>query len=494
MTEDRIPPKELEKKRILSTLDHSHELYGDMSNVKLYSSDKEGKNWLFSDVEGYLCLILDYEAKTIYIRIYDIFTYQILFQYELYNNFAKLFEELASDFLCFEIDSGFLGIQFDSEDEAQSFYAVIKRLSGLKADLLSKSKPKEDIKQNITKVASYVKELKSKFNTGKYDENYAGDGMEILKFDNFQIMNNISYDKEKRQFKFGNISEGLKEMFRSFGIKKKDLERDASYAFTILSIIIVGLGNENNKVKNIAIENIEHFFPPPEERERIRKKEAATEAMMIGIKQNRKPKQQKTKANEKTVPNKQSKTPQQTNNKVIQNNTPKPPENPKITPMNNKPLPSQTPKPVQKIKPVNVPAPKINKPISQPEEKRVVEEVPVPQSVPEEVPDMTDYVPPPPPSLDIPEVPLPPPNVPNAVPLSECSEEKNEEEDTGVSFMEKELAKVKLKKVVKTEKDKVMTNDKKNFLVDAISQAIKIRSQYIHMHDDDEEDQEDDWD
>ena len=66
-------------------------MYGDIFNVKLYSCDRDGKNWLYSDVEGFFCVIIDYQVKTFYITIYDFSTFEKLFQFELYNsqNFLK---------------------------------------------------------------------------------------------------------------------------------------------------------------------------------------------------------------------------------------------------------------------------------------------------------------------------------------------------------------------------------------------------------------------
>ena len=76
------------------------------------------------------------------------------------------------------------------------------------------------------------------------------------------ILNNFSYDKELKKFKFGKISDSLKETFVRFGFKKKDLENDMDFAFTLFKRDIVGLGTEN-KLKNSAVDNIEHTFPPP---------------------------------------------------------------------------------------------------------------------------------------------------------------------------------------------------------------------------------------
>ena len=119
-------------------------MYGDIFNVKLYSCDRDAKNWLYSDVEGFFCVIIDYQVKTFYITIFDSSTFQKLFQFELYNNFTKFFEELAPDFRSFEIDSGFMGVRFGTEEDAVNFESMIKRLSGLKNDLFTKSNKKKE--------------------------------------------------------------------------------------------------------------------------------------------------------------------------------------------------------------------------------------------------------------------------------------------------------------------------------------------------------------
>ncbi len=112
-------------------------------------------------------------------------------------------------------------------------------------------------------------------------------------------MLNIEYDKESKKFKFGKISEELKEMFLSFGIKKKELERDADFAFLLFKKVIVGLGNQND-LKNSALDSIEHNFPPPEEREKLRRQEEAAEAKMNSIK-NKRTQQKRKETNKKPV-------------------------------------------------------------------------------------------------------------------------------------------------------------------------------------------------
>jgi hypothetical protein len=128
---------------------------------------------------------------------------------------------------------------------------------------------------------NYAKKLKENLGEkdSKYDENYAEDGTQICKHKNFKVLNNISYDKKLKKFKFGKISDELKEMFVSFGIKKKDLESDMDFAFTLFKRVIVVLGSEN-KLKNTSLDSIVHTFLPPDEREKLRRQEELAEAKL----------------------------------------------------------------------------------------------------------------------------------------------------------------------------------------------------------------------
>ena len=240
----------LEKKKIRAILPNNQELQGDIYYVKLYSSDREGVDWLYSGLEGNLALVVDFQAKTKYIIMFDPSNYQKVFQYELYNGFENYFDDLAPDFRSFEIDSGFIGLQFESAHEAESFQRLLDRILSMK-NIYTKVKAKENSKMQNEKFQNYCRKLKENFCEGdsKYDENYAEDGTQILKHRNFKVLNNISYDKNKKKFKFGKISDELKEMFLSYGIKKKDLERDVDFAFSLFKKVIVGLVKTSSRIQ-----------------------------------------------------------------------------------------------------------------------------------------------------------------------------------------------------------------------------------------------------
>ena len=396
----------IEKEKILAILPDNQELQGDIFNVKLYSSDKEGEDWLFSGLEGNLCLIVDYQIKTKYLIMYHPINYEKVFQYELYISFDKYFEELAPDFRSFEIESGFIGLQFDNQDFAKKFEQTLMKIQKMK-NIFNKALTKDNAKKQNELYQTYCKKLKEKFSDDEsiYDENYAEDGTQILKHRNFKVLNNISYDKDQQKFKFGKISDELKQMFLSFGIKKKELERDVDFAFTLFKKVIVGLGSEN-KLKNSTLDDsIEHFFPPPEEREIQRRNNELEEAKKIN----------------------------RTQKKIKLADS------------------SQKIKSVAAIKRCSVP-----------------------------------LAPPPPPP------PPPPPSIPSA-PHGAVPRASAPEIDVAT-----QLQNMKLKKVVKEEKQEKKDNNigsDTNFLQNALFTAIRNRRKNLHMHDEDnEEEEEDDWD
>ena len=420
----------MEKIKILAILPPNQELHGDLFQAKLYSSDREGRDWLYSGLEGHLILVVDNSVKTRYLCLYDPITYQKLFQYELYKNFNQSLNILANDFICFEIQSGFIGFQFEKVEETQIFKNLVEGIMRLKNFKINK----EDHKSQKEKIQYYTKILKGSFSEGevKYDEKYIEDGTQISKHRNFKVLNNISYDTETKHFKLGKISDELKEMFLSFGIKKKDLETDLDFAFTLFKKVIVGLGSEN-KLKNSALDGIAHSFLPPSEREKLRKQEEAAE-----IKLNNKKLQRIQIKRAGPVSKPQSKKPApKTNTRVSTSSKASTKGNTK-----GKPAKGKAPPP-----------------------------------------------PPPPPPPVVPVAPVAPKNVP----AKPTTGEKPKEPELS---REAQLQKVVLKKVVKKEenKDKNIGGEGKNFLQNALSTAIRNRRQKLHLHDDDNDDSDDDWD
>lgn len=343
----------LEKIKILSILPNSRELQGDIYFAKLYSSDMEGIDWLYSGVEGYLGLIVDHEAKTKYISMFDQTSYQLTFQYELYKGFEKFFDELAPDFRSFEIETGFIGLKFEKEKDAVNFGNTLKKINPMN-NIFKKIVIKEDqkdLKLKRKKVDNYLQILKETFcdYESKYDDKYTEDGIEISNHKNFSILNNISYDKTKKRFKFGKISDDLKDMFLSHGIKRKDLEKDLDFAFSLFKKVILGFESKKKKTINPCINKIEHSFNPPSEEENIRRQEEEEEL--------------KLNKNSNKIIN--EKKPMKQN---VPKQNPKPVKKEKIGEI--PPPPPSIPVAVPVVKTEQVKKPQVKKPLNKPENKQ----------------------------------------------------------------------------------------------------------------------------
>ena len=102
-----------------------------MVYTKLYTANKTDKNWLYSDLKGILSVVIDYKRQSSRFIMIDSFTYQILFEAELYKNFSSHYNKVNDEFQYFEINNGFIGflIQDSQKNKASNFYHLIKNLT-----------------------------------------------------------------------------------------------------------------------------------------------------------------------------------------------------------------------------------------------------------------------------------------------------------------------------------------------------------------------------
>lgn len=235
-----------------------------IAGCKIYTSGVQGKEWLYSDLEGMLVFILDYQNKARYLTVYDSFSFEVLFQYELYTDFSCHYLKLAPDFRCFEIEGGFIGLQFDLVKEATELDFMLKKIEGFLLDSLFDSRPVAKHYEDIeSKMRKYTKVIKNSLSMeSNYDETYAEDGIEINKPRSFEILNNISFNRETKQFEIGEISEELKIVFIEAGIRKKDLIHDVNFAFMMFKKIILGVDDNKDLLNN---EYLHKEYPQPED-------------------------------------------------------------------------------------------------------------------------------------------------------------------------------------------------------------------------------------
>ena len=106
--------------------------------VKLHHANKQDKKWIYTDLCGGLCLIMNRELGGVAMfRMYDLNCFELIFETELYYDFDKYYCELNDFFHCFEVPGNFLiGFSFADSDEAAKFKSDISRYT-----------PKSDIMQ-----------------------------------------------------------------------------------------------------------------------------------------------------------------------------------------------------------------------------------------------------------------------------------------------------------------------------------------------------------
>lgn len=503
---------EMQRKKILSILPANVEL-GAIASGKLYTSNTEGRIWLYTDLEGILCFLLDHQNKTTYLSLYDNYSFEKLFQYELYKDFTKYFVNLAPDFRCFEVEKGFVGIQFDLEAEANLFDVVVKKFSGklleniFTANVTTRKADDASINKKVTSFCTILKQNWSLGSEGKYDENYIEQGLEIVKARNFEVLNNISFDRANKKFQVGEISAELKSIFVSSGIRKRDL-KDVDFAFNCFKNIIMGVsGDSNHKTKQI--ENIPHVFYPPEMVEKMDKEEA--EEIQEPAPQQQ-PQQSQQEVKKKAVPKPQVKKQQ-----VKPANSQKPAA--KQQKVKNSPAPQKA-QPKVRVAPVSSPSTSVPSSIPKVPEVPSVPPIPAVPSVPSPVPPVPLNVSSIPPSSNvpsIPNVPVPPPIsfsvISTSTPSNQSSEPQmsREEELQSIKLkavkveenekpkelsMYEQIKNVKLAKIEKenTPAPKIITKNERTFLQNALSTAIRLRKMNLNKHEEDSDNSDDsDW-
>lgn len=97
--------------------------------AKLYTNDGTNHNWLYSNLAGAFCIVVDPDLHAVLLRLYDLNSYEVLFETELYYDFNDYLLELNSCFYCFPIEAGQIGISFAKAGEARNFAAKIRQVS-----------------------------------------------------------------------------------------------------------------------------------------------------------------------------------------------------------------------------------------------------------------------------------------------------------------------------------------------------------------------------
>ena len=98
-------------------------LYGnyDIINIyfaRVYTCGKESKFWLYSGLEGALVYCIEVRAKTCKFLLFDLKSYEITFDCELYKRFNNAYQKGTDTFYYFGVNDGFIGFEIPDTTEA----------------------------------------------------------------------------------------------------------------------------------------------------------------------------------------------------------------------------------------------------------------------------------------------------------------------------------------------------------------------------------------
>ena len=90
--------------KIISSLLRTNYEMQHLAYAKLFTAGKEVREWLYSELEGGLTIVIDYSRKSARFIMFDLMTYEIIFESELYKNFNKFYVKAKEKFQYFEIN------------------------------------------------------------------------------------------------------------------------------------------------------------------------------------------------------------------------------------------------------------------------------------------------------------------------------------------------------------------------------------------------------
>lgn len=155
------------QKKIIKSL-----LYGNYDIIKIifariYTFGNESKSWLYSGLEGALVFCIEARLKVSRFLLFNLKSFEIVFDCELYKKFYNNFIKENDNFFYFEVNKGFIGFEIANKEEATSLEEQIQILTDdyIKCKLRSYKPMREmELKEKGRK---NIKILKQKLNNSE---------------------------------------------------------------------------------------------------------------------------------------------------------------------------------------------------------------------------------------------------------------------------------------------------------------------------------------
>lgn len=184
--------------------------------VALYTADPQGK-LRYARLIGLLQIDIDRQAKSRFLRIYDVETLSLAFEVEVYYGFQKFYRSLTDTLYMFDYPKGSIAFQFRNSTEAEL----------MKMKIFSNCPSLEEYEQvrqrNIE--AARRKEEESSF-FGRIKNFFGGEKPEEQKESeilSFKKNTSISFNLADGTFNTENVPPEWQEVFSALQLSKEDL-------------------------------------------------------------------------------------------------------------------------------------------------------------------------------------------------------------------------------------------------------------------------------
>ena len=153
----------VQKKIIKSLLYGNYDLMG-IYFARIYTLGKDSKFWLYSGLEGALIYCIDFRPRVLRFLLFNLKTYEIVFDCELYKKFNQSFQKGTDTFFYFDVNDGYIGFEIPDLEEAAS---LEEQISSYNDDLIkNRLKEIKHMKENELKEKGrqMIKLLSKKYN------------------------------------------------------------------------------------------------------------------------------------------------------------------------------------------------------------------------------------------------------------------------------------------------------------------------------------------
>lgn len=149
----------LTQKKILKALLYNEYYIISTCFGRVYTCSENAIKWLYSGLEGALIFAVNLKNNTGTFFLYDLKTYQLLFEFECYKKFEHNFKKTTEKFYSFDVNKGCIAFEIPNENDASAFCTSVQNCSeGVLKKKAAEFKPlsEKDLRTKAEKNMNYL--------------------------------------------------------------------------------------------------------------------------------------------------------------------------------------------------------------------------------------------------------------------------------------------------------------------------------------------------